>query len=256
MNRKSLFNSSFLQEFLMLEETNSTNSFLKDYLSNNTPKGNILVSTNHQTAGKGQNGSSWFSDANKNATLSIGFVDLDALAPEIFYFNKTIALATRATLSQFCSTAATIKWPNDIYVGQKKIGGILIENIIGPAGKIKQIIAGIGININQEAFPKDIPNPTSVYIEESKTVALNDLIEVLIENVKAYKELFDHKDFEKIDSLYHEFLYQKGESKNYLDIKNGLVFEGRIQRVNASGSLEIIKNDDWLTYDVKEIKFL
>lgn len=118
-----------------------------------------------QSAGRGMGTNRWFSEEGKNLLVSFYF-EPGIPASRQFLFNQYFSVATCRFMAQRVSDVA-IKWPNDIYVGGKKIAGILIEHVI-QGDKLKHTIAGIGINLNQDLFPPEIPNPTSLWLETGK----------------------------------------------------------------------------------------
>ncbi|MBO7587391.1 MAG: biotin--[acetyl-CoA-carboxylase] ligase [Bacteroidales bacterium] len=118
-----------------------------------------------QSAGRGMGTNRWFSEEGRNLLVSFYF-EPDIPASRQFLFNQYFSVATSRFISQFANSVA-IKWPNDIYVSGKKIAGILIEHVI-QGDKLKHTIAGIGINLNQDRFPSEIPNPTSLWMETGK----------------------------------------------------------------------------------------
>ena len=116
-----------------------------------------------QTAGRGQRGNTWESAVGENLTFSILFKPSNFLSTRQFELSQVVALGVVGYLATH-GIEAKLKCPNDIYVGDKKICGILIENVLSGA-TLSVCIAGIGINLNQKIFRSDAPNPTSVLIE-------------------------------------------------------------------------------------------
>lgn len=170
-----------------LEEVDSTNTYLESRSSEtNLPEGTVIWAQ-HQFRGRGQLDHSWTSEPGKNLTCSILFKP-DFLSPDRqFLLNKAIALGVldfvREILHEVPRSVATlpdtaIKWPNDIYIGNRKAGGILIAHrIMGK--RISQTIAGIGININQEVFSPEIPNPVSFIHYTSQKLDLRQCLNQL-----------------------------------------------------------------------------
>ena len=121
-----------------------------------------VVSTYNQTAGRGQRGNSWESEPHKNLTFSVLLKPQHIIAREQFYISEIVSVAIVNTLRKYIiDQPIAIKWPNDIYVNDDKICGILIENTLS-GYSISQSIAGIGININQQTFLSNAPNPISL----------------------------------------------------------------------------------------------
>lgn len=129
-----------------------------------------VLSALSQSAGRGQRGNSWKSSPGENLTFSIvlkyGETGFHSLPAENSFVIIEIAALSVIRLLQNHDIKAEIKWPNDIYVGQKKICGMLVENVLSTAG-MKSSIVGIGLNINQIEFDPTLPNPTSMLLEVS-----------------------------------------------------------------------------------------
>ena len=158
---------------MRVETTDSTNTLLKKLIAQGqTPK---FLYTDYQTAGRGQTGNSWESEKGKNLLCSI------LLPPRanLFELNIVAAVAVQRMLGE----DFTIKWPNDIYWGDKKVAGILIENaIIG--SELKYSIAGIGLNVNQTEWHSDAPNPVSLKQITGKEYDIDDLMQNLYAEVQ------------------------------------------------------------------------
>ncbi len=175
-------------DIIWLEMTESTNKTVRSHI--NELDNMSVVSAISQSEGHGQHGREWVSEAGRNLTFSILLKNPPLKADEQFSISEMTALAITSLLAEN-DIEATIKWPNDIYVGDRKICGILIENSL--AGKtIEWSIIGIGLNVNQTIFPERLPNPTSM----------------MLQNASAGKEDYDLKtlleDFIRIFTEYHE----------------------------------------------------
>ena len=131
-----------------------------------------VVAVRCQTAGRGQGANTWLTAPGENLTFSIVLKDLDILPNQQVAISQITALSVVKFLEQH-GIDSKIKLPNDIYVGKRKICGILIENTLC-AGKIKWSIVGIGINVNQTVFPSSLPNPTSILLEKSYSAPTPD----------------------------------------------------------------------------------
>lgn len=124
-----------------------------------------LIYTTYQTAGRGQMGNGWESERGKNLLLSYLLREPEVNISEMFLLNVIAAVAAHRTIAEWLSyeqrPMLSIKWPNDIYIGNRKIAGILVENSLSGT-KIQHSIAGIGINVNQEQWVSGAPNPVSI----------------------------------------------------------------------------------------------
>ena len=120
-----------------------------------------------QHAGRGQGANHWESECGKNLTFSILIHPDNVLAHEQYIISMAVAATMRKYLSQVLSEEVYIKWPNDIYVGDQKVGGILIENRLA-GSHIRDCVIGIGLNVNQKEFKSEAPNPVSMLQLEGK----------------------------------------------------------------------------------------
>ena len=146
-----------------LPSCHSTNTVAIDLIRTQKGVNGLIVITNEQTAGRGQQGNSWLSAANLNLTFSVIFFPTCYFIADSFYLNSISSLAVSETLKQFLplDKQVTVKWPNDIYIGNKKVSGILIENTTR-GNKINSVVMGIGIN-NASSFcsPRSYDNITN-----------------------------------------------------------------------------------------------
>lgn len=115
-----------------------------------------------QTAGRGQRGNSWEAEPGKNVTLSVMLRPQGLAAARQFEVSEAVCLAVADVAAELGAADVAVKWPNDVYAGNRKIAGILIENAVGAGGMIARSIAGIGLNVNQTEFRSDAPNPVSL----------------------------------------------------------------------------------------------
>ena len=144
-----------MPRYILLHETSSTNSYLSR-MASILPSGTVIY-TNSQTSGRGQRGNSWEAEPGKNLTFSM-LVKQPAVVPsKQFRISEAVSLAVVEWLSQY-SDGFSVKWPNDIYYNDKKICGILIEHVLC-GNAIVHTIVGVGINVNQQHFLSDAPNP-------------------------------------------------------------------------------------------------
>ena len=237
---------------IKLDATTSTNDFLKDLAQASNLQNFTVVTAEHQTSGRGQRTATWHSERGKNLTFSILVKDSVSI-DEIFTLNVAIALSVINALKSVALPQLAIKWPNDIMAVNKKIGGILIENILKPDGAVQSIV-GIGINVNQTNF-ENLPKASSIAAilqrEFDRDLVLN-LIVTEITNVVS--NLADQKV--ELWKKYESNLYKKGVPMPF-ESNDGHRFMGIIQKVTQNGRLEIIDQHDQIkTFDIKEIQIL
>ena len=238
---------------LYFDRLASTNDKLTERMKeSDLPEFSVVITTN-QTAGKGQAGNSWESEKGKNITLSILLRPLFLEPQNQFYISKIVSLAIVNTLDNL-SIQSTIKWPNDIYVDDKKIAGILIENSI-MGNSISNSIIGIGLNVNQERFISEAKNPVSVYNILNEAKNIEDILDTLLHNLlKSYTALINN-ELENIDNEYFKRLYRKEGFYRFKDARG--VFSAEISEIEISGILVLTdSHGQRRKYTFKEVEFL
>lgn len=150
-----------------------------------------------QTAGRGQRGNSWEADPGQNITLSIMLRPANLPAARQFEVSEAVCLAVADLLNEIGLPDVKVKWPNDVYVSDRKIAGILIENALGTGGMLSRSIAGIGLNVNQELFRSDAPNPVSIWQLTGRKHDLRTLAVRLIELILARLGRNNHADYRR-----------------------------------------------------------
>jgi len=220
--------------------------------SGEQPEGTIIY-TDFQTAGKGQPGNKWESEKGKNLLFSIILYPQPISPADQFLISMSISLGICDFLDRHCS-GVKIKWPNDIYLKDDKIAGILIENsVIGTT--IENSVAGIGLNLNQDNFEGIFPRPVSLKMAAGKECdRLACLKELLRDLDIRYKQLL-YGDSEQIKSDYLSRLYRIGEWHLYKS--SGAQFTGRIIDVLISGQIRIEQKEGRISeFSFKEFSYL
>lgn len=242
------------QNIVVLKRVDSTNNYLKNELSNSTPlpEGTVILAE-EQFAGRGQVNNIWYSEPGKNLTFSLLLLPVFLNPEKQFLLNQSISLAINDALAIIIGAGVKIKWPNDIYVNNDKLGGILIESSIR-GSVLKHAVIGIGLNINQLNFSSDIKNVTSLkkilHQDYDILVLLNELCKS-IEN--RYLQLRDG-NFDLIRQEYIRNLYRLNEKARF-NIK-GHDVEGMITGVDENGLLEVFIDEEIRKYNFKEIAFV
>lgn len=235
-----------------IQETESTNKALRERMANYKVEEGSVVVTGFQTAGRGQVGNVWESEAGKNLTFSVVLYPETVPANRQFILSQLAALSAKETLDAYTGDI-TVKWPNDIYWKDKKICGMLIENDL--CGKnIYATIIGIGLNLNQTVFRGDAPNPISLTQITGFTYELNDILDRFLSILyKRYLLLLKGEE-EKISRTYREALYRKGGYYSFAD-DNGEFF-ARIYDIEPTGHLMLQLQDGTLRrYAFKEVRY-
>ena len=240
-------------KLLFLKNLPSTNSYAASLLREHEVAEGSVIYTNFQTAGRGQGGNKWESEENKNLLISIVLFPSMINPEDQFLLSMALSLGICDFLDQY-TQAISIKWPNDIYVINDKIAGILIENSIMD-DLIEHTIAGIGININQTKFLSEAPNPVSLSNLTGNQYDLGDcLIKLTSALDKRYKYLISG-DIDIVERDYISRLYRFNEWSSFRDM-NG-IFNGRILKVNNTGILVVERENGTVNeYSFKEIDFI
>jgi BirA family transcriptional regulator, biotin operon repressor / biotin---[acetyl-CoA-carboxylase] ligase len=240
-------------EIFFLKKVDSTNTYAKGFLQDIKANKNFAFIAEEQTQGRGNADTSWESEAGSNLTFSIVVQPHNLEAKNQFDLSKATSLGIADFLRNFVNQDdIRIKWPNDIYVNQNKIAGILIENTVAGNYVINSII-GIGLNINQKKFTSRAPNPVSLYQLTNMNYNLKDLIYQLLDYLFLRIHLM-HKE-ESIHNEYLGKLYRFNEFHPYH--YNGERIHARIERVNSFGQLELISSaGNNLVCSFKEIEFI
>ncbi len=246
--------NTVFKKIIFVKECESTNLLLNNILKERGDESSIVLRTDFQTNGVGQKGNFWESERKKNLLFSynVNFENLNAVKQ--FYLSAIVSLAIVNLLKKYLySDDIYIKWPNDIYVGNKKIAGILIENsLIG--NRIKSSVIGVGINVNQIIFTSSAPNPVSLKFLKGEDISIEEIFEKFILEFEKKYLLLKELDFFEIKTNYLEFLYQKDEPKNYLIDKKNI--NGIIRGIDKYGFLQIEIDNKIKSFDIKEVVYL
>lgn len=233
-----------------ISQTHSTNALCWEMNREKELPEGFIVYTDFQTAGKGQPGNSWESEPGKNLLFSIVLHPLHVPMDELFLISKLVNIAIKRTLDDYV-TDVTVKWPNDIYWKDRKLAGILIENSL-QGNKIKNVVVGIGLNVNQKTFRSDAPNPVSLLQINDKSLSREKLLLQIRKNIM---ELYTEFDKDKINSEYEEGLYRKNGFHTYRTEEE--IFQAKIIKVNPDGQLELEKeNGERKGFYFKEVQFV
>lgn len=241
-------------ELIKLSATDSTNDYLKDLASKHVLQNYTVVATNHQMMGRGQMGATWISEPGKNLTFSLLLYDILDNIDSIFSLNIAVATAIIEVLKNENIPDLKIKWPNDIMSANKKVGGILIENIIKSATAIQSII-GIGINVNQCNF-EGLPQASSLCLATGQFFDCDELLVKIVEKLKQNVARLSEGKALEIWEQYTCSLFKKGLPMPF-ENQEKQRFMGIIQGVNQTGQLELLLEDDSVqVYGIKEIQML
>ena len=214
-----------------------------------------VVAVVNQTAGRGQRGNRWFSAPGDNLTFSLLLRPESLPAREVMALTCFATLAVREALRE-AGVPAVIKWPNDIYVGKRKICGMLVENGLDGAD-IAWSVIGIGINLNQTEFPGGVLNPTSLKRLTGKTYDPAAFLESLCHGLESWLPSLQTEESRKgLRGIYEQDLFQKNLLARYREIATGKEFMGTILGITPEGLLRIEAEGRERTFGFKEVSYI
>lgn len=254
-NKAAMLNTIVIGKVLLqFDELGSTNDYAAEIIAKSRPNEGTVVWADRQTAGRGQFGSSWESADAENLTLSVIFYPVFLHPQQAFRLSQCAALAVLDTVQQYLPGAASaIKWPNDIYIGDRKTAGILIQNSLS-ASQISHSIVGIGLNVNQTLFHSDAPNPTSLALQRGGPLSREAVAETLFEAFAQRYTQLQH-DFNSLAADYHAALFRLDAPARYMDTQ-GNIFTATLRRVLDDGRLVLEIEGAYTYFDLKEIRFV
>lgn len=240
------------KKFIRLQEVDSTNAYLRDYTPEDGEKMTI-VTTEFQTAGKGQGKNTWESNKGENLLFSVLSHPVNVPANKQFILSMAIALAVRDALRMYIGEVE-IKWPNDIYWHNHKLGGILIQCALS-SGMVRNCIMGVGIDVNQRSFENLTKNPISIFQITNREIDRDELLYSIIDDLEHYLDLIEQNRYDEIQVSYRDSLYRRHGYHLYYD-KDG-EFMARFISIDPMGRLTLKDDDGMLrTYAFKEVKFV
>ena len=239
---------------IKLDAIDSTNNYLKKIILNEGINDYTVVTAKFQTQGKGQLGTEWESEHSKNLICSVYKKEINIKVQDQFVVSALVSLALIKTLRKVNLSNMHIKWPNDIMSDNKKICGILIENIV-KENYIKDTVIGIGLNVNQTIF-NNLPNAASIKNLIGTTCSIDEILKDLVKNIKYCFNELDKSSINSIFEKYEDALFRINKPSTFKNSK-GEVFSGYIKGVSRSGKLSVMLEDNLVeSYDLKEISML
>lgn len=241
-------------QIVHIDETDSTNGWLRRFLATEEmcpSDANMVVVADFQTAGRGCGSNAWESERGKNLTFSLLIHPTEITADCQFRISEAVSLALCETLDAYVTDRqVSVKWPNDIYVDDHKICGMLIENRLRGRLMTDSII-GIGLNVNQRAFLSDAPNPVSLVQLLGREVALEPLLQAFLRTLETTLQM----DPEPLGRAYRNRLYRREGEHEYRDGKG--LFRAKLLNVLDDGRLVLLDTEGTARiYAFKEVQFV
>ena len=249
---------------MYIKQTHSTSTLLREQYADHLPH-LYTIRTDFQTAGRGQAGNSWESEAGKNLLISTLLRYQGIQASQQWRLSMLVAVALWDTLAKHLpQDKLSIKWPNDIYYGDKKLVGILIENSLSGA-YVGYTIVGIGINVNQTQWLSNAPNPISMQEITGLEYDVEELFNEWISSMKSW-EIASTEDIQAayMQRLYrchgwHEYIEREVSTQPTAIAQKGIegAFSAEILTITEQGELVLrLQNNEEKKYHFKQIRFV
>ena len=235
---------------IRLDTVDSTNTYLHAYRGDEDV---VVVTARHRTAGRGQGGNRWEDAEGQNLLFSIQIRPVEVAIDHQFVLAMAEALALKRALDAYAD-GIELKWPNDIYHRDRKLSGTLIETAVS-GGRLKRMIMGTGINVNQRRFTSDAPNPVSLSQITGSDESIDHLLERILQAFGDYYRRVLEGDYAGISREYHEALYRRKGFYHYRDADGefdaelvGVAYDGRLSLRDSEGRQR--------SYAFKEVEFI
>ncbi|NJW51847.1 biotin--[acetyl-CoA-carboxylase] ligase [Salinimicrobium oceani] len=232
---------------------NSTNSFVRELFREKAELPMTCVVAKKQLQGRGQRGTIWDAEEGKNLTFSVFFPRPGVAPASQFLISATVAVSLIRSLEKFDLPRLKVKWPNDILSANRKVAGILIENILSE-GKIAGSVIGIGLNVNQEEFP-ELPQAGSMKMMtgQEQDLDLDLVLETILKDLEQVLENFSERQSGAILKTYEKCLFRRTIPSTF-QLPSGQLFTGIIHGVTAQGKLLVRDEDEKIReFDLKEV---
>jgi len=251
-------NSLFIGKvYHRFDELPSTNDWAADLLAKSKPPEGTVVRADSQSAGRGQFGSRWESEPGQNLLLSAILYPVWLEAQAQFYLSMAVALSLHDLVKAFQSPIpnpqSPIKWPNDLYLSDRKTAGILIQNALS-CQHLQSSIVGIGLNVNQMDFDPALPSPTSLALFFGEKFDLDEVAERLFQCLERRYLQLKSGQRAAIKAEYEQSLFRLGEPSKFIRTADNSEFTGIIRGVTEAGRLRVETDFGEKTFEVKEVK--
>ncbi|MDD5781053.1 MAG: biotin--[acetyl-CoA-carboxylase] ligase [Bacteroidales bacterium] len=241
-------------DYIHFAQLDSVMNYLSSREADELPRDILLTTVDYQTKGRGQRGNKWEAENGANLLIGMRLRHLDFPADRQFCFTETIAVTCAQAIGKYLGGNVSIKWPNDLYVGDKKIGGMLFEHTLAGDRLVRTHI-GIGINVNQVEFPADLPNPTSVRLEYGKEVDRAALLRGFVKVFNQWYTRLCKGLLGRTDLEYRNRLYRREGIYPFRDAEG--TFEASIQGIGENGHLQLKDTTGRIReYAFKEVEYI
>jgi BirA family biotin operon repressor/biotin-[acetyl-CoA-carboxylase] ligase len=226
----------------LLAEVNSTNMYAMEKLYAGLAENGDVFITDFQSAGKGQRGKTWHAAPGESILMSLILASGQLTTSQTFRISAAMAVGVKFFLEDLTKHSFSIKWPNDLYQGDRKAGGILIENVVNN-GRLRWTVVGIGLNINQQSFPPELPNAISAAMLTGEMYDCRNLAKRLCAYLNEQWKGLQNGGWPQTLQLYNNALFAKNEIRKLK--KGSVVIPCRIKAVDGHGHLIAGENAEW-----------
>jgi BirA family transcriptional regulator, biotin operon repressor / biotin---[acetyl-CoA-carboxylase] ligase len=246
-----LFDASNMENTLFVgnvchrfDQLPSTNDYAKELLANGNPSEGTMVITANQTAGRGQFGRQWLSTPNASLTASFILYPSFLPAAQIHLLSQGMALAVYDTLQSHVDPSRVhIKWPNDMYIDNEKVAGLLIETTLSTSGRLVNSVIGIGINCNQIDFDSALPPTTSLFLATGQLFPIEQIAETLAQQIQTRYLQIKAGQYTTILEDYQTHLFGQDQFMQYAKLHDLSLFWAKVIGVDTGGLL-ILEHSD------------
>lgn len=238
-------------KLIFLDQCESTQQHARNIFARTADVEQCVIATDEQTEGKGQGSNQWISEPGKNLLLSMIY-PFRQRADRQSYLSRAVSLAI-CDLVMLYGSDYSIKWPNDILMNGKKISGILIEHQVS-GQYITSSIIGIGLNANQEVFPREL-NAVSLIHSTGTAFKLKELLKTLVRSIEARLFQYEKEQWEELDSAYHRLLAGYQQQCRFR-LTDGSEITAVHSGVDAYGRIVLMSEGQKKAYDLNEARMI
>ena len=250
---KDLLKTLFIgKQWIHLPSVDSTNAYALNWSSKNNPIEGTVISADQQDRGRGQYGRSWYSTPGESMILTVILRPFFLAPLQQFALSQCISIALYDFISDLVPGPVYVKWPNDLYIRDKKVGGILIQNSL--QGKVIQhSLVGIGININQSEFPKNLPGAISLNQVSGRRFEVMTLMKKALVHLEQRYVQLRNGEKGRLAEEYHSVLYGINKELTFRK-ESGEKFRAKILGVDQTGNLRLAVGDHIESYSLQEVR--
>ncbi len=245
--------ASWFTDWIYLARTGSTNDVARAWINEKKIKLPAVIFTTEQESGRGHYGSKWESEPGKNLLFSLVFFPRFVAASQVFSLSMVVSLGVRNYLAGYTGLPVRVKWPNDILIENKKVSGILIENIL-TGSYLETCIAGVGINVNQKTFSAAAPRAASLCRFTDRDSDPLEHLPPVVQSIEDQLIALREGKYSALREEWFRHLFGRGEELTFR--RGEEIFKGIIRGVSPSGLLEVEMAGKIRAFRFKEIEYL